>query len=611
MGPASSVRNAGKFPGKLDAVVIGSGFGGAISCCRLAQKWGKGVLLLERGKRYPMGSFPRSPHQMADNFWSDPNDKVRRPKHIRIRGLRGMYDIRNYSNMDTVVCAGLGGGSLIYANVFLEPPEQVFASGWPAGIDREFLQPYYDIARSVLGARPVPSWENDPRRRIARTELFQDFAREQGRESRLADICVFFGNDYNYKDPRSMPLPIGLQEKNRYGATQTSCTYCGECDVGCNTHSKNTVDLNYLHVAEHLYRARIQTGCVTEKIVPLNEQGGEDATADGKHGYRVHYLELDGAATFVDTQRVVVSAGTLGTNELLLRCRDVHRTLPRISRQLGQRFSGNGDFVSFVVEGKKAADPNYGPVITQYSDFNLFKAHDPQRAFILEDASYPVFMAWFIEGMQPMLNPFGLLGKVWRALEWLWRRVMRTLMGGKWGGQVADLFHEVLKGDLSYRSSVLLCMGLDKGDGVLSLKQGRLDIEWPQKSSMPLYHAIMDCGRRFKAFAGSAFFTPLPTWKWPMRNNITVHPLGGCALADDPERGVVSAGSDRGQVFGYTGLYVADGSLLPGAVGANPAATISAVSEWIAEGITGNVPDSGLGAYHPHRGNADQVPHSW
>jgi cholesterol oxidase len=609
MGQASSGMNTARSSEKLEAVVIGSGFGGAISCCRLAQKWGKGVLLLERGKRYPMGSFPRSPHQMADNFWSDPDDKVRRPRHIRNRGLRGMYDIRNYSSMDAVVSAGLGGGSLIYANVFLEPPGQVFASGWPAGIDREFLRPYYDVARSVLGARPIPSWENDPRRRIVRTELFQDFAREQGRESRLADICVFFGNGYNYQDHRAPPSPIGLQEKNRYGATQTSCIYCGECDVGCNTHSKNTLDLNYLHVAEHVHGARIRTGCVVEKIVPLNERGTEDAAADGKHGYRVHYLELDGDVAFVDTQRVVVSAGTLGTNELLLRCRDVHGTLPRISRQLGRRFSGNGDFVSFVAAGKKAADPNYGPVITQYSDFNLFEAHDPQRAFILEDASYPIFLAWFIEGMQPLINPFGLLRKAWRGLKWLWRRVMRTLTGGKWSGQVADLFHEVLKGDLSYRSSVLLCMGLDKGDGVLSLKEGRLDIEWPQKSSMPLYRAMVDCGRRFGAFAGSGFFTPLPTWKWPVRNNITVHPLGGCALADDPERGVVSAGSDRGRIFGYTGLYVADGSLLPGAVGANPAATISAVSEWIAEGITGNVPDSDLGAYHPYRGSAVKSVH--
>ncbi|MGE5757455.1 MAG: GMC family oxidoreductase, partial [Sideroxydans sp.] len=471
----------------------------------------------------------------------------------------------------------------------------VFAARWPTGVNREFLQPYYTVAKAVLGARPVPSWENDPRRRIDRTILFQDFAREQRRESRLADICVFFGNDYNYRNSQSSPISIGLQEKNRYGATQTSCTYCGECDVGCNTHSKNSLDLNYLYVAEHVHGARIQTETVVEKIVPLSELGNEDPAADGRNGYRVHYRHLDQGATWVDAQRVVVSAGTLGTNELLLRCRDLHGTLPRISRQLGRRFSGNGDFVSFAAAGEKVADPNYGPVITQYTDFNLLGAHDPQRAFILEDASYPAFLAWFVEGMQPMLSPLGVLKKIWLAIKWLWRRIGQTLAGGKWSGQVADLFHEILQGDLSYRSSVLLCMGLDQGDGVLSLKDGRLDIRWPQKPSMPLYRAIVECGKRFKAFAGSAFFTPLPTWTWPVRNNITVHPLGGCAMADSPEQGVVSAGNDRGQVFGYKGLYVADGSVMPGALGANPAATICAVSEWIAEGITGIAPDDDLG----------------
>lgn len=594
-------QNVGGWPDKMEAVVIGSGFGGAISCCRLAQKWGKSVLLLERGKRYAMGSFPRTPHQMADNFWSDPKDKTRRPRHIRDRGLRGLYDVRNYSSMDAMVCAGLGGGSLIYANVFLEPPVQVFASNWPAGVNKELLQPYYDVAKAVLGARPVPPSDDDPRRHIIRTKLFQDFAREQGRESRLADICVFFGNGYGDQKIQSPPTEIGLQEKNRYGATQTSCTYCGECDAGCNTHSKNTLDLNYLHVAEHVHGARIQTDSLVEKIVPLNERGSEDPSADGTHGYRVHYHHLEHGAACVDTQRVVVSAGTLGTNELLLRCRDMYGSLPGISRQLGRRFSGNGDFVSFVVAGKKDADPNYGPVITQYSDFNLFQAHDPQRAFILEDASYPAFMAWFIEGMQPMLSPLGVLQKIWRALKWLWRRIMQTLVGGKWSGQVANLFHAVLKDDLSYRSSVLLCMGLDKGDGVLSLQDGRLDIQWPQTTSMPLYRAMLDCGKRFKTFVGSSFFTPLPSWKWPIRNNITVHPLGGCAMAHGPEQGVVSAGNDRGQVFGYTGLYVADGSVLPGAVGANPVATISAVSEWIAEGITGTAPNDDLGMYYPHK----------
>ena len=575
----------------LEAVVIGSGFGGAISCCRLAQKWKNKVLLLERGKRYPMGSFPRSPHDFANNFWSPPGDQTRRPKHIAERDLRGMFDMRTFTRMDAVVCAGLGGGSLIYANVFLEPPTQTFERGWPKGLDKAYLQPYYEVARSVLGARPVPSWTSEPRRQIVRTELFQDFAHNQGRDSTLADICVFFGNDFN------TPTPIGVQEKNRYGAVQTSCTYCAECDVGCNTHSKNTVDLNYLHVAEQVHQAHIQTECVAEKIVPLNELGEEDTTADGTHGYRVHYRHLDDGPAFVDTRCVVVSAGTLGSNELLLRCRDKYGTLPRLSQRLGQRFSGNGDFLSFVVKGKKRADPNYGPVITQYTDYNLFKNHDPDRAFILEDASYPNFAAWLVEGLQPSLNILGVLKKTWRVLCSIWRHLVQTFVDGKWSGSVGDLANQLLKGDESYRSIVLLCMGLDKGDGVLTLRDGNLELDWPQQTSMPLYDGIIAVGKKFKAFVQSCTFFPLPTWLWPVRNNITVHSLGGCILADNPEQGVVSAAEhDRGQVFGYQGLYVADGSLLPSAVGANPVATISALAEWIAEGITGIAPDESLGA---------------
>lgn len=565
----------------LEAVIIGSGFGGAISFCRLAQKWQDKVLLLERGKRYPMGSFPRSPHDMANNFWNPKGDQIRRPKHIRKHAQRGLFDIRNYTRMDAVVSAGLGGGSLIYANVYLEPPEQTFQRGWPKGIDKGFLQPYYEVARQVLGARPIPDSTREPRRHVVRKALFEEFAASQKQQSKPADLCVFFGKDFHH------PTPIGIQETNRYGATQTSCTYCGECDVGCNTHSKNTLDLNYLHVAEHEHKGRIQTDCQVEFLVPLNEHREEDQKADGSFGYRIHYRDLEhGSLGQINTRRVVVAAGTLGSNELLLRCRDEHGTLPRISPALGQRFSGNGDFVSFVAEGDKPADPNYGPVITQYIDYKLYDQHDPDRGFVMEDASYPAFIAWAMEGAQPSLNLWGFLKKLVRIMRTLVKLVWQRVCG-KWTGSVGNLFHQMLKGDLSYRSSILLCMGLDKGDGVLTLRDGNLDLHWPQKSSMPLYQAILDSGKQFGAFVRSPLFFALPTWFWPFRNNITVHPLGGCALADSPELGVVSAHPhDRGQVFGYQGLYVADGSILPSAVGANPVATICALSEWIAHGIT-------------------------
>ncbi|MBC3765346.1 GMC oxidoreductase [Neptunicella marina] len=564
-----------------EAIVIGSGFGGSISACRLAKKWPGKVLLLERGKRYPMGSFPRKPHDMATNFWNIKKELRKRPGHVRNQDMHGMFDVRFYKHMDAVVCAGLGGGSLIYANVFLQPPDEVFDENWPVQCKKQDLQHYYQTARSVLGARPIPA-QTEPGRKVVRTDLFKQFAESEGRQSELVDINVFFGNDFE------KPLPIGVQQPNRYGAIQTSCVYCAECDVGCNTHSKNTTDLNYLHVAEHKYKASIKTEQMVEKIVPLNADGRDDSEANGEFGYRVYWYDLtdNQVQCSATTRRVVVSAGTLGTNEILLRCRDSFKTLPHINQHLGQHFSGNGDFLSFVIDGNKPADPNYGPVITQKTDFNLFSDFDRSKAFILEDASYPNFAAWYTEGMKP----------VWAKIPALYRGIKRFIqrfLSGRTNGSVADELNELLKDDMSYRSAVLLCMGIDNSQGQLTLdKRANININWPRKQNMPLYQAILAMGERFKRFVGGKHFFPLPNWWWPKRSNVTVHALGGCRLADNPGRGVTSADSDSfGQVFGYPGLYVADGSLLPTAVGANPVATISALSEKVAEGITGIKPD--------------------
>ncbi len=573
------------------AIVIGSGFGGAINACRLARKWPNGgVLVLERGKRYPMGSFPRTPHAFARNFWSLSSETVRRPAHIeKTRGngdLRGMFDVRNYGHMDVVISAGFGGGSLIYANVFMPPPDWVFDDRWPSSCKKTNLDPYYDIVRQVLGSRPVPL-NGDPRRRLLKTELFQKAAQRVNRKSDLVDINVFFGNNF------SNPLDIGLQDKNRFGATQTSCTYCGECIVGCNYHAKNTTDLNYLFVAEHRFNAIVRTEHVVTKIVPLSGGGAEDPAASGANGYRVHFVDLrqgTSVAGFVDAQRVIVSAGTLGTTELLLRAKEVSKTLPRISDKLGQSFSGNGDFLSFVLGTREPADPNYGPTITQRTDYNLFDKFDPTHAFILEDASYPTQLAWFVEGVKP---GFLWLGPLYRTA----RAILSRILMSKSLGSIGFALSDVLNSDVSYHCAVQLLMGLDRSNGVMSLDENHnLTIDWPFKDSLPLYDAIVEAGKKFRDAVSGDLYSPLPTWAWPLRKNITVHPLGGCILANDSTQGVTSADHKTfGQVFGYDGLYVADGSLLPTAAGANPVATISALCERVAEGISGIAPDPGLG----------------
>ncbi|HJV81069.1 GMC family oxidoreductase [Noviherbaspirillum sp.] len=582
-----------------EAVVVGSGFGGAVMSARLSRRWPGRVLLLERGKQYPLGGYPRSSHDMADNFWCPQWDTARRPHAVRKRKakrghLDGMFDIRHFDKIDTVAAAVYGGGSQVYANVFLRPPEAVFEQGWPSNVRRSTLMPYYDIAQQVLGARPVPPASGpDDRRYVKRTEQFQAFAREAKLNSRMADICVFFGNGYSYEGSKDA-LALGVQEQNRYGALQTSCTYCGECDIGCNVQAKNSVDHNYLHVARQRYQAQVRTLAIVDRIVPLDAAGQDDQAADGEHGYRVVYRNAaDGSEQSVTAQRVVLSAGALGSSELLLRCRNVHRSLPRISSRLGQQFSGNGDFLAFSIDGKKEVNSTYGPVITQYIDHHLFDNFDRKRAFVMEDASYPTQLSWAVAALGPVMNP---IQKLWQAGKQLLLYVFDRAYPGRKNSSVGYLMQKLLAHDLSQYSAVLLCMGLDNARGVLRLNgDGFLDVEWPQESNRTLYDAILDLGRRFTRFIGASTYLPMPTWLWPVKNNVTVHPLGGCALADTPEQGVVSArDGSRGQVFGYRGLYVADGSLMPTALGANPVATITALSEWIAHEMTGIAPDAEL-----------------
>jgi len=567
-----------------EALVIGSGFGGGVLSCRLAKKWPQDVIVIERGKRYGFGAFPRTPHDMANNFYVQREDGHKRPKFVPKDSTTGLFDIRSYDHIDIVQAAGLGGGSLIYANVFLEPPEAIFDERWPDTCKKKDLQPYYEVAKKVLGARTIPVNDQDPRRTMTRTQYFAKAATALGRKSELVPLMVYFG-----KDP-AKPLAPGLQETNRYGALQSSCNYCAECDLGCNVQAKNSTDLNYLHVAEHKYGARIMTEHEAQSIAPLNASGHVDTQASGEHGYEVLVRDLkNGNLRPFRVRRVVTAAGTLGTNELLLKCRNKMKTLPLISRKLGHNFSGNGDFLSFIVDADRPANPNYGPVITQRIDYNLYENFDKERAFIMEDASYPNILAWFIEGQKPTIFK---LKAFWRGLT----TVLGTLLRHPTMGRMGVILNRFLGNDLSYKASVHLCMGLDKSDGSMQLDEtGKLAIHWPTKNSRKLYDAIDEALHQFKKVVNGRIMFHMPTWSWPFRRNVSVHPLGGCSLGPDPERGVTSSLPETfGAVHNYRNLYVADGSLFPTAVGANPSATIAALAERVAQGITGERPSDDL-----------------
>jgi cholesterol oxidase len=326
-----------------------------------------------------------------------------------------------------------------------------------------------------------------------------------------------------------------------------------------------------------------------DRISALDADGLPDPGADGSFGYLVTSRDLEtGTEAEWRTRRVVMAAGTLGTVELLLRARQVDGTLPRLPESLGQGFSGNGDFLMAATGIDEATEPERGPVITQYIDHGLFEDPRPD-GFVIEDAGYPTVIAWFAEGAKPEVM------KV-RSVLHAGRRVANRVVLGRSSGKVGSRLGALLRNGLTEGSAIMLCMGRDASDGALFLGgDGLLRGRWSVRQNRDLYRSILAAGAAFAEATGAARWFAAPTWWLPFRRTVTVHPLGGCRLAESDAEGVTSARpEDFGRVFGYRNLYVADGSLLPTAVGANPVATIAALAERVAEGITGLPPDPSL-----------------
>lgn len=544
---------------EYEVLIVGSGFGGAVTAARTSKRWPGKVLMVERGKRYGRGDFPRTFGELTNGFWRIPGDNV--PRLFPLWGEQhGVFDFRSYDHMDTLVAAGYGGGSLIYGVGIIEPVSQQFDESWPASIKREKLAPYFEVFRDCLGAHPLPQ-NDDPERQLNRQELYETIATNAGKQRKEIDVGVFFGNN-----PLS-PTPAGTTEQNRYGAEQTSCNYCAECIIGCNYQSKNSLDLNYLYVAENRYDMKVKTEHLVEKIAALDANDQESSSADGSHGYHVYMVDLESKITKrVKTNRVILSAGTYGSSEILFKNKSTYGTLADVSGRLGEKYSGNGDFITVAWGSKVATDVGKGPTVIQYIDHTSDQPNK-EKQFIAEDMSIPLSV---LNDLVDIISP-----------NYIVRRHLSQMISENEGNQ--DLLVQVH-------------VGLDKAGGEVSLNWSNgLRLNWPYYENMDLYNDIIDATHQAKEAIDATASLAFPTWTWPLRRNLTVHPLGGCALADSSEEGVVSAiPGEMGKVFNYQNLYVADGSIIPTSLGANPAVTIGALAEMIAEEITGLVPTKDL-----------------
>ncbi|MGH7164006.1 MAG: GMC oxidoreductase [Nitrospiraceae bacterium] len=526
-------------PSSYDVIVIGSGFGGAVTACRLAEK-GLRILVLERGRRWDPVDYPRKPK----DAWIWDQDKPEK--------RNGWVDFRFFQNMWVAQGAAVGGGSLIYANVFIEAKREAFHVGWPQEITYDELKPYYDKVGRMLNVQSLPETQA-----TERYKLMKNAAQRLGYGSRFhpVPLAVTFNPDWTYGLPDPFDDRHSKSWTNAQGQQQGTCVHCGNCDIGCQVKAKNTLDLNYIPWAER-HGAQIRPLHLVRCITPQ------------ARGYRVDFDRIEKGRLlpgYETADRVILAAGSLGSTELLLRCRDQYKTLPRLSRFLGYNWSSNGDFLTPARYEHRRISPTQGPTITCAIDF-LDAAVDNQQFFV-EDGGFPDVLGNYLEAKLEYSAQnwrvkvvFGALKRVVRA-----RDPLSNLM--PWFGQAVDA------------SDGRLYLGRHW----LTPWRKKLRLCWDIEPSEAAINALVNMHKRLSEATGG---TPRVPLMWRMfRNLITPHPLGGCNMGSTREIGVVD---HRGEVFGYPHLYVADGAIVPRAIGLNPSRTIAALAERITDQLLQN-----------------------
>lgn len=507
--------------GSYDAIVIGSGFGGGIAACRLAEA-GQRVVVLERGRRFAPQDFPATPEEAPSALW-----------HPTLNP-RGLFDLRLMKDLSVVTAAGVGGGSLVYANVQLRAPADVFAQGWPEAIDRQALDPYYDRTEAALLPMEVPE-------ELPKMRAFANAGRQIGKQAERLPLAV------NFEGDRVHPFS---------GVPQKRCENLGRCDIGCPIHAKNTVDITYVARAE-------QFGA---EVRPLHEVVRLDPPGSAGAHWRVKMRDLEhGGEAELHAPLVVLAAGCLGSSRLLLKNRS---RLPLLSDALGSHFTGNGDALgaAFDPSASDAGSPrtDFGPSMTSRLDYL------DEHGFMVADGGLP--------------SNFGGLLEIVRAVDDAvhgWRglllRVKRLATHLGLSDQSITYRHLRPRAERPIDDSlVFLMIGRAAADGQMRLTPllKCFDIRWSRQGSDALFAAMEKVTDELAQGVGAKSFFALDTW--PLSGYITVHPLGGCPMADDPKLGVVD---DSGKVHGYEGLYVLDGSIVPTALGVNPSKTIAALAE--------------------------------
>ena len=535
-------------PPSYDYVVIGSGFGGSVSAMRLTEK-GHRVLVLERGKRYRDQDFAPSTWHVWKYLW------------LPVARCFGILQISPFRDVVVLHGSGVGGGSLVYANVLMEPGDHLFAApAWRHLADwKTLLRPHYAMARRMLGVTQNP-------REFAADDVLQAIASELGQAHTYAraPVGVFFG------PPGAEGQAVADPYFDGTGPERRACTFCGGCMVGCRHNAKNTLVKNYLYFAEK-WGATVQAEAEVQDIRPL-----PPGQADGAR-YEVIYRRStawgQGGERRGRARNVVLAAGTLGTLRLLFRCRDLTRSLPRLSARLGDLVRTNSE--SLLGSTSRGLDVDYSKGIAITS----------------------IFMADGVTAIEPVRFPAGsdLLRFLGGPLIASGRLPMRWL---RWIGRILRRPGDFLKTHVlpgwARRTTILLVMQTEDnrlkfrfGRGALTLWRRNLvsrpDADAAIPAMIPIGHQVT---RRFAEKTGGIAAGTINEGLLDVP--MTAHILGGCPFGRNAEEGVV--GLDC-QVHEYPGLYVVDGSIVPANPGVNPSLTITALAEYAMSLVAARAPE--------------------
>lgn len=512
-----------------DFIIVGSGFGGSVSALRLTEK-GYRVLTLEKGRELKADDFPDSNWNVKRWLWQ--------PEF----GFRGLFQMQFFRHVTVLAGAGVGGGSLTYANTLPIPKRGFFrANTWAHLADWENeLLPHYKTARRMLGAVENPAITPPD-------DLLREIAKDRGQPEAWepTHVAVYFG-----QPGKTVPDPFFEGE----GPERTGCKLCGQCMTGCKHGAKNTLDKNYLHLAR---KRGLTLRADTEVDIVRPLPGG---------GYQVEVLE--GAKLFGRTrrvftaERVIFSAGALGTNALLLKLKENPDALPKLSERLGRQIRTNSESLIFVTAKDRSKDLSRGVAIG-----SIIQTDEHSH---LEMVRYGAGSGFFRLLALPHVggNAFGAF-KVLSAFFRVLRqpiKALRTFLVSDWAKYTMILLYmRSTEGTLRFIRKRSLFNPFKKTVQTTLEDGGAPSASIPEATELAELVAKKADSVPFTTLLETGFNIPT-----------TAHILGGCCMGDSIDTGVID---EQHRVYGYDGLYVIDGSTISANVGVNPSLTITALAE--------------------------------